>query len=86
MAKTENFHVADSYIYTKNHKHVTYCCVLIATMVTRKHNNVTLNVGCSVYLFSLDMGAQMVVALYELWKYFQPSGNWGGVMVKALRY
>ena len=66
MAKTENFHIAGSYIYAKNHKNGTYCCVLMTTMVTRKHHYVTLNVGCNVYLVSLHLDAHMVVALYEL--------------------
>jgi len=73
MVKTENFHIADSYIYAKNHKNGTHCCVLMATMVTRKHHNVTLNIGYSVYLFSHDLGAQMFAARYDLWKYSQSS-------------
>jgi hypothetical protein len=73
MVKTENFHIADSYVYAKTHKNGTYCCVLMATMVTLKHNSVTLNVGYRFYLVSLDFDAQMVVALYELWKYSQSS-------------
>jgi len=45
----------------------------MATMVTRKHHNVTFNVGNSLYLVSLDFSAQIFVAVYELWKYSQSS-------------
>jgi hypothetical protein len=62
---SKGFYIVDSYMYVNNNIKETYCCVSVATVVTRMCHNVTFMY--IAYLISLSLSGR-----YRILSYFVP--------------